>query len=173
MRNRAYILLVLVALLLQIAVLNNLSITPLVAPTIYILVLLFPPIETPQWKMLGIGLLLGAFMDLTMGSAGLNVIVTLPIAYFRRMLLFSLTGLSTLSTEEGTPTVKRLGLRFHRYAIAVIVLHSLLFYAVEWLSLQNIGFLALRTLCSTIISLILDYTLILLFSKHLSAGQKR
>ncbi|MBR2326024.1 MAG: hypothetical protein IKA49_01530 [Alistipes sp.] len=173
MRNRAYILLVVVVLLLQITVLNNLAITPLVAPTIYILVLLFLPIEKPQWQMLGIGLLLGLFMDITMGTAGLNVIVTLPVAYFRRMLLFSLTGLSTLSTEEGTPTVKRLGTRFHNYAIAVILLHSLLFYSVEWLSLQNLGFLSLRILCSSVVSLILDYTIILLFSKRLSAGQTR
>lgn len=168
MRNRAYILLVIVVLLLQITVLNNLSITPLVAPTIYILVLLFLPIEKPQWQMLGIGLLLGLFMDFTMGTAGLNVIATLPVAYFRRMILFSFTGLSTLSTEEGTPTVKRLGTRFHRYAIAVILLHALLFYSAEWLSLHNLGFLALRILCSTIVSLILDYAIITLFSKRLS-----
>lgn len=74
-----------------------------------------------------------------------------------------------MSNEEGVPTPKRLGVRFHRYVVAVVILHSLLFYSFEWLSFSNLGVLALRILCSTAVSLMLDYTLILLFSKRLSA----
>ena len=169
MRNGTYILLVLVVLVLQGLVLNNLAITPLVAPMVYIVLLIFLPIETPQWKMLGAGLLLGVVMDLMMGTVGLNTLTTLPIAYFRRVILFSSAGLSSMSNEEGVPTPKRLGVRFHRYVVAVVILHSLLFYSFEWLSFSNLGVLALRILCSTAVSLMLDYTLILLFSKRLSA----
>ena len=56
MRNGAYILLVVVVLLLSL-VLNNLAITPLVAPMVYILLLISLPIETSQWKMLGAGII--------------------------------------------------------------------------------------------------------------------
>lgn len=160
-------MLTLVVLFVQIVVLNNLSITPLVAPTVYIILIAMMPIESSQWKMLSIGLLLGLLMDLTMGTAGLNTIVTLPIAFFRRPLLFASTGMSAMSKEEGVPSVKRLGVRFHRYFITLIVLHSVLFYMVEWLSFANFEILTVRILCSTLCSLFLDYIIITLITKRL------
>ncbi len=160
-------MLTLVVLFVQIVVLNNLSITPLVAPMVYIILIAMMPIESSQWKMLGTGLLLGLLMDLTMGTAGLNTIVTLPIAFFRRPLLYASTGMSAMSKEEGIPSVKRLGSRFHRYIITLIVLHSLLFYMVEWLSFANFGVLMTRIICSTLCSLILDYIIIMLITKRL------
>lgn len=169
MRAKVYTMLTLVVLFVQVLVLNNLSISPLVTPTVYIILLLMMPIESSQWKMLGIGLVIGVTMDLCMGTAGLNTIVTLPIALARRSLLFALTGMSPMSKEEGIPTIKRLGVRFHRYFIVMIVLHSVLFYLVEWLSFDNIGVLMLRILCSTLCSLLLDYIIIILFMKRLSA----
>ena len=162
-------MLTVVVLFVQVFVLNNLSISPLVAPMVYIVLLLLLPIESSQWKMLGAGLLLGVLMDITMGTPGLNTLVTLPIAFFRRPLLFALGGLSSMSKEEGIPSVRRLGLRFHRYFVVMIILHSLLFYFVEWLSFDNFGILVLRILCSTLCSLILDYIIISLFMKRLSA----
>ena len=168
MRTRVYIMLTLVVLFVQVIVLNNLSVSPLVSPMVYIVLILLMPIDSSQWKMLGAGLLLGLLMDITMGTAGLNTMVTLPIAFFRRPLLFELGGLSSMSKEDGVPSVKRLGPRFHRYIIVMVVLHSLLFYFVEWLSFDNFGTLVLRILCSTLCSLVLDYIIISLFMKRLS-----
>ena len=169
MRTKEYIILTLVVLFVQIFVLNNLSISPLVAPMVYIVLILMMPIESSQWKMLGVGVLLGMLMDLTMGTAGLNTLVTLPIAVFRRPLLYALSGLAAISKEEGIPSVKRLGVRFHRYIIVVITLHSVLFYLMEWLSFDNLATLILRIVCSTLCSLLLDYIIIILFTKRLSA----
>jgi hypothetical protein len=169
MKSNGYIMLTLVVLFVQVFVLNNLSITPLVAPMVYIVLIAMLPIELSQWKMLGIGLLLGVVMDATMGTVGLNTLVTLPIAFFRRPILFAFTGMSSISKEEGVPSVKKLGVRFHRYIIAIVVLHSLLFYFAEWLSFDNFGTLLLRILCSTLCSLVLDYIIILLFVRRLSA----
>jgi hypothetical protein len=168
MKLKGFLLLTLVVLFVQVFVLNNLSASPLVAPMVYIVLIVLLPIEFSQWKMLGIGLAWGVLMDLTMGTMGLNTLVTLPMAFFRRPILFAFTGLSEMSKEEGIPTVKRLGGRFHRYAIAMIVLHSVLFYLAEWLSFDNIGTLVLRIVCSTLISLLLDYIIIILFMKRLS-----
>ena len=162
-------MLTLVVLFVQIFVLNNLSISPIVAPMVYVVLLVMMPIESSQWKMLGVGLLLGVLMDITMGTVGLNTLVTLPLAVWRKPLLYAATGLSVVSKEEGVPSVKRLGIRFHRYAITMIILHSLLFYFAEWLSFDNIGTLLLRILCSTLCSLVLDYIIVMLFMKRLSA----
>ena len=162
-------MLTLVVLFVQIFVLNNLSISPLVAPMVYVVLLVMMPIESSQWKMLGVGLLLGVLMDITMGTVGLNTLVTLPLAVWRKPLLYAATGLSVVSKEEGVPSVKRLGVRFHRYAVTMIILHSLLFYFAEWLSFDNFGTLLLRIVCSTLCSLVLDYIIIMLFIRRLSA----
>jgi hypothetical protein len=168
-RTRAYVMLTMVVMFVQVFVLNNLSVSPLVAPMVYIVIISMMPIESSQWKMLWVGLLLGVVMDLAMGTAGLNTLVTLPISMFRRPLLYALTGLSPMSKEEGVPSVKRLGLRFHRYIIVLITLHSIFFYFVEWLTFDNLGVLLLRILCSTLCSLVLDYIIIMLFMRRLSA----
>lgn len=171
MRWRGFILFSLVVLLVQTILLNNLALSPYVAPMVYIAIVAMMPIESSQWKMLGVGLLLGLLMDFTMGTAGLNVLATLPVAYLRRPMLNVLCGLSSISNEEGIPSIKRLGVRFHRYIIVLVVLHSLIFYSFEWLSFSGIGFLVLRILCSTLLSLALVYLLILIFSKQLSRRQ--
>lgn len=158
-----------VVLFVQLFVLNNLSITPLVAPMVYIILILLLPLEYSQWKMLAAGLILGVLMDVTMGTAGLNTLVTLPVAFFRRPLLSLFGGFSSISKEEGIPSIKRLGMRFHSYFIGVVVLHSVLFYFAEWLSVDNFGTLLLRILCSTLTSLALDYIILTLFHKRLSA----
>ena len=162
-------MLALVVLFVQVFVLNNLSITPLVAPMVYIILILLLPLEYSQWKMLAAGLILGVLMDVTMGTAGLNTLVTLPVAFFRRPLLSLFGGFSSISKEEGIPSIKRLGMRFHSYFIGVVVLHSVLFYFAEWLSVDNFGTLLLRILCSTLTSLALDYIILTLFQKRLSA----
>lgn len=162
-------MLVLVVFFVQVFVLNNLAISPLVAPTVYITLLLLLPIEYSQWKMLVAGALLGFIMDVMMGTAGLNMLVTMPIAFFRRPLLSVLGGVSSISKEEGIPSSRRLGVRFHRYFIIMVVLHSLLFYFAEWLSFDNLSVLMVRIVCSTICSLVLDYIIISLFTKRLSA----
>ena len=171
MRWRGLILFSFVVLLVQIVLLNNLALSPYVARMVYIAIIAMMPIETSQWKMLGVALLVGGLIDLTMGTAGLNVLATLPVAYFRRFILGLLCGLSSISNEEGIPTIKRFGSRFHRYLIVVVLLHSLIFYSFEWLSLSGIGFLVLRILCSTLISLVMIYLLIIIFSKQLSRRQ--
>ena len=168
MKSNTYWIFVFVVFFVQVFVLNNLSMSPLVSPMVYIIPLLLLPIEYPQWKMLLAGLIIGVVMDLTMATPGLNTMVTLPIAIARRPLLFALGGLSSISKEEGIPSMKRLGVNFHRYIIVMVVIHSVLFYMLERLSFEYFGTLSLRMLCSILVSLILDYIIIMLFIKRLS-----
>lgn len=169
MNSKVYWIMVFVVFFVQAFVLNNLSITPLVAPMVYIIPLLLLPVECPQWKLLLAGLITGVVVDITMGTVALNTMVTLPIAMARRPLLFALGGISPMSNEEGIPSVKRMGMHFHRYFIIMVVLHSILFYFAEWLSFDNFGVLMLRILCSTLCTLLLDYVIVMLFMKRLSA----
>ncbi len=155
--------------MLQIFLLNNLTISTRFAPMVYAVCIIMLPLEISQLRILLVGLLLGVIMDLTMGVNGLNVIATLPIAFFRRPILHLAAGVSDLAKKDGIPSPERLGgHRFHRYVVSMVVLHSLLFFGFERLSFDNFGFFLSRLLCSTAASLALAYLLIFVFMPKLS-----
>ncbi len=165
----AYILFFAVVAVLQIFLLNNLSVSVYVAPVIYAVCIIMMPLETPQIVMLVIGAALGALMDVTMGTNGLNVAVALPVAVLRRPILYALADLSNLAKIEGVPSAERLGdFRFHRYVVTMMVMHTLLFFGFEWLSVHNFGFFLARWLCSTAVSIAIAYPLIYIFTPKLS-----
>ncbi len=170
MNNRgAYILFFAVVAMLQIFLLNNLTVSVRFAPMVYVVCIIMLPLEISQMRILLVGLLLGVLMDVTMGVNGLNVVATLPVAFFRRPILHFVAGFSDLAKADGVPSPERLGgYRFHRYVVSMVVLHSMLFFGFEWLSFDNFGFFLTRLLCSTASSLALDYLLIFLFMPKLS-----
>lgn len=168
MKNRyQYILFVVVVLLVQILLLNNLTFSPYVAPIAYIVLIILTPLGTSSLKMIFVGTLLGLVMDLAMGTIGINVAATLPLAYFRRPILHFFASYADMDGEGGVPTPLRVS-GFHNYVVAMVVLHCLLFFALEHLSLQNLGFMALQFVISTLISLAVVYFFIGIFTSKLT-----
>lgn len=102
-----------------------------------------------------------------MGTIGLNVLATLPIAYFRRPILHFAASYTDVDNEGGVPTPRRIG-RFHNYVVAMVVLHSLLFFGFEHLTTANFGFIVLRFVCSTASTLLLTYFFIAVFTPKLT-----
>lgn len=162
-----YILFIAVVLIVQIVLLNNLTFSTYVAPLAYIVILIMLPLGISPGKMFIAGLTLGAVMDITMGTIGLNLLATLPIAYFRRPILHFAASYADVDNDGGVPTVRRIG-RFHNYVVAMTVLHSMLFFGFEYMSLSNFGFMALRFLCSTVISVGFVYLFIAIFTPKLA-----
>ena len=161
----SYILFFIVTLMVQIFLLNNLTVSVLFAPMAYIVCVIMMPLDSSPLKMLLTSLAIGLLMDLTMGTEGLNVIATLPMGFFRRPILNLVAGFSDFDKEESAPSVQRLGVyRYHRYIVTMVVLHSLLFFGFEHLTFDNFGFFAARLACSTLASLAMVYFLQLLFN---------
>lgn len=160
----AYILFFVAVLALQVLLLDQLMVSVWVAPIIYAACLIVLPLETPPVVMVCAGVVLGVVMDATMGLCGLNVAVTLPLAFYRRHLMRLVTGISDAAREEGVPTPRRMGrARFWQYATAMIALHVLLFFVLESFSLGNFGYFALRLVCSLAASLALTGVLLTIF----------
>lgn len=170
MRGQGQYIIFVAVVLLQIFLLNNLTFTTLLAPTLYILCIVMMPLDSSPLKMLLAGLALGVLMDVTMGCCGLNTLTILPIAFFRRSLLHLTAGFSDFDNEGDIPSVKRLGRhRFHRYIIVTIVLHSTLFFLFENLSFAHFGHFLARLVCSTLSTLALAYLMLIIFIPKLSA----
>ena len=170
--SSSYILFFVVTIALQVLLFNNLTIGTLIAPLVCIACIIMMPLSSTPLRMLCVGVLLGALMDITMGVVGLNVIATLPVAFFRRPILHFLADYSDIDNEGGIPSPKRLGtFRFHRYVVVMVVLHALLFFGFEQLSFDHFWFFVGRLIVSSASTLAVVYLLLAIFTPRLTAAK--
>lgn len=167
-RESQYILFITVVLLVQIILLNNLSISTYIAPLAYIVCIIMMPLGSSSLKMIFAAVALGAIMDFSMGVEGLNVIATLPVAYFRRPILHFVASFSDVDSDGEVPTSRKIG-HFHYYVVAMVLIHSAIFFAFEHMTTAHIGVILLRFLLSNIITLAIVYFFIAIFTPKLTA----
>ena len=87
-------------------------------------------------------------MDGTMGTDGLNVIATLPVAFLRPWII-GLFYTREDPREGGIPSAARFGkVKFIRYIAVCVLLHHSLFFSFEALSWVH----AARTLLRIVVS---------------------
>ncbi len=159
-----YIALFLAAVLSQIFIFDGLSTSVLLAPLVYVVFILLLPIETPQILMLSLGVAMGLIMDATMGTAGLNSISTIFIAYFRAPILRSIIGGKRLS-DRGVPSHILLGNSgYMRYLIIMILIHHTIFFLFEALTFAHILYMLIRLVFSSSVTLLFVWLIARLFS---------
>lgn len=152
-RTLPYIVLFLATTLLQAFFFNNLALGPWCSPLVYVAPLLLLPLETRPVVLLGTGLLAGLAADYAMGTAGLNVAATLPIAFLRPNLAALVS--SHEERDEGVPSPERMGARVYWSYLALLVgLHHLLFFGLEALSWELLPRTVLRIVASGAVTLL-------------------
>ncbi|MFI3282837.1 MAG: rod shape-determining protein MreD [Rikenellaceae bacterium] len=151
-RFTPYSILFVVVSLLQILFFNNLSVSVLLSPLVYIVFILLLPLQITHFGILMAGLGLGVLMDLSMGLAGINTVSTLFIAFFRPYLL-NLTVSKESLVGSGVPSDVRLGVwAYTRYLVFFVLIHHAIFFGLESLSIENLGYYAVRFLVSSLFS---------------------
>lgn len=164
-----YILLFLVSVLLQIFLLDNLSISIYLSPLVYITFIALLPMETPPIVMLLSGLLMGLTMDWSMGLEGINTATTLLATQSRSMLLGMAAGKESVR-EGGVPTVWRLGnYSFMLYLMLFVGVHHLSFFLLESLSWSLLPYTLIRFVVSWIVSICFVWLLSQLFANKLAS----
>lgn len=166
-RTGYYILLFAVVALLQIFFFNNLLLWSCFAPMVYVAFVVMLPLSASAIAVLLAGLAMGVTMDLTMGTAGLNTIATLAVAYLRRPIL-NLTLGADIVRDGGLPTMSRMGsYQFWQYITIVVVLHGVVFFGFEAFTTNYLWYQFLRFLVSTAASVVFVRLIIALFTpKH-------
>lgn len=163
-RTLEYVILFVVMTLLQIFLFSRIGVSMYVHPLAYIAFIILLPMEIAPVALLGLALLTGVTMDFFMATAGINTIATLFAAFCRPTLLTLLVGKDEVR-DGGVPNVNRLGnKKFIRYASAMIVLHSAVFFILETLSWSYFYVTALRIVLSSAVTLVLVYFCQKLFS---------
>ncbi len=163
-RTLPYLLLFAAAVLLQVFLFDNLTISVYFNPLVYIAFVLLLPLDTPHVGLLAAGLALGVTMDFAMGAAGVNTIATLFVAFVRPWVLGLFTGRDD-AREGGVPSPERMGPRkFVHYLVVAVLLHHTLFFLLEALSFSHLMHTALRIAVSSACSVLFIWLIARLFT---------
>ena len=118
------------------------------------------------WVML-LAALMGLMIDLLTGMGGLNIIASTAIGFMRPMLLNAAVGHNT-SADDTMPALHRLQAKnLAWYIILMVVVHSLLYFLLETLSLSNLHHTLLRLVVSDIAACVMIWYLVKLFTEKI------
>ncbi len=139
-------------LAVQIAIFNNMNFLGFIMPLPYILFIILYPVNSNKSALLLSSFLLGLTMDLFSNSGGIHTTACLILAYYRPYLFKFAFGVSyeyqTVKLNEAlTPE------RFSFILLAVIIHHFTLFI-LEAFQVSFIFDILIRTLLSTIFTII-------------------
>lgn len=164
-----------ILVLIQVLILNNITLRwwsepsgfPVFIPYIYPLFILLLPFEIPVWGLLISGFILGLSVDTFTNTAGMHAFATVLMAYLRPNVLSALLPRNLSEYSGMQPSLRTMSWGpFLVYSGFLIVLHHLLFFSIELWNLSNVGHLLLKTLASTVTSMLFIIVYLLLFTRQ-------
>ena len=152
-----------ILLIVQVMVFDNLGFGTYIHPYIYVLFVLLLPFDTPKWRLLIDGFLIGIAVDIFNGTPGLNAAATVFMA-FSRSFIIGITSRKSDIEDKDAPTVTEMGLQwFAVYALMLLLLHNLVLFWLEAFSIRLLGLVLAETVLSSLVSLLLIIIIIYIF----------
>lgn len=150
-------------MLLQIFLVDNISLSVYFHPLIYVAFIILLPLDSkPVWMVVN-SALLGLMIDVMTGMGGLNVIASTATGFLRHHVVNMVTGHSS-GIDNSSPALNRLPEKnFRWYIVAMVVLHSTIYFLMESLSLHHILHTLLRIVVSDIAAVVFIYYFVKLF----------
>ncbi len=140
--------------LVQVLILNNICLFGLATPFVYVYLLLTLDRDIDRNALMALAFLLGLAVDIFSNTPGVNAGASVLVAFMRPGLLRLFSPRDEYENFE--PGIYTLGIwGFVRYAVATTLLHHTALYALEAFSFANMGYLSLRILCSTLLTVLL------------------
>lgn len=140
--------------LVQVLFLNNICLFGWATPFVYVYFFLTLDKDIDRNALMITVFLLGLTIDIFSNTPGVNAGASVLVAFLRPGLvqLFSPRG----EYENFEPGIYTLGFwAFVRYALVMVLLHHTALFCLESFSFGNIGYLSLRILCSTLLTMML------------------
>lgn len=163
-KNLLYAGAFIVLVLLQIFLLDNISLGVFFHPMIYIAFIIMLPLDVkPLWVLL-LSTLMGITIDMLTGMQGLNVIATAATGFMRPFMLRLAVGHAT-GADDSVPSLHRLSTKHLAWYIALmIILHSAIFFLLESLSLSHLPYTLLRLVLSAAMATLMSWYIVKLFT---------
>jgi rod shape-determining protein MreD len=150
-----YLLRFVVIILLQLLVVNNIELSSMVNPYIYVVFILMLPINMKPWKVLMISFMVGGVMDAFSSTPGLHIAAANLMGYLRS---FYLSAATTKEDQESnnTPSISRKGIVWYSiYCFLFIFIHHFVLFFLEIYTFREFFSTLIRILLSTFVSLLL------------------
>ncbi len=162
-RALQFILLFVGLWLLQTLLLDNLDLGIYIHPMAYLALVILLPMElAPVWVLLSAAAL-GALVDLSSGTPGLNSAAVMLVAFARPLLLQLAVGKEDIH-DGGLPTSARIGMAgFLRYAFALALVHCMAYFTLEAATWSYFYLTALRIVLSAVVTTVVVCFIQLLF----------
>jgi len=156
-------------ILIQVYVLNKIPhLHRFITPYIYFLFILWLPFSVSRMWLLVIGFFTGLILDYFMMTPGLHAAACSLIAYVRPFIINILTPKDSSEFNYREPSPK--AMQWTPYAVYVFVLtllHHGYMVFLEWLDVGNFLDFLIKVVTTTGISLLLIFTVELLFPRRL------
>lgn len=167
-KHFTYLWLALSILLVQIFLIDNISIAMWLRPMIFPLVVLLLPMEWRMvWTLLS-ALAVGVAMDLALGGSGLYTASLLPLAVLRPWIMFLTTGRTVEHGDQSALLSRMLTKQIMLYVAGGILLHHAMFFMLESLSFATPLRLVATILLSTLLTLVISAPIIQLFKSKIA-----
>ncbi len=153
--------------LLQIFLVNNISLGLYFHPIIYTAFIIMLPLDLKHiWVML-MAMLMGLTIDMLTGMGGLNTIASTAVGFMRPMLLNAAVGHNT-ATDDTMPALHRLQTKnLAWYIILMVFVHSMIYFLLETMSLSNLHHTILRLVVSDVVAVIMVWYIVKLFTEKI------
>lgn len=141
--------------LLQILLVNNIQISGMINPYIYVLFILLLPFETPGWLLLTAGFILGLTIDLFMNTPGMHAVSTVLMAFLRPSVL------AAISPRDGYDPGTKPGLFYYgfkwflKYTVILVFIHHLMLFYLEVFRFSEFFSTFIKVIFSALTSIIL------------------
>lgn len=147
----------------QVFIFDNIRFGNYIHPYVYMLFVMLLPFETPKWRLILDGFLIGMAIDIFSGTPGLNAAATVFMAYVRPYVINAMTRKSDIE-DKTEPSVTEMGVNwFFVYGLLLLILHNLVLFWLEAFSIKLLGIILLEVLLSAPISLIVIILIIYIF----------
>jgi len=148
----SHILRFLTLLLLQVFVLNNVVLTGVFNPCVFVYFLLVLPLNIPRAWLLLLGFLAGLVLDFFTHSIGINAFVCVLIAFMRPFMINAVQPPGGYENDD-RPTIGGMGFRwFLTYSLPLVFVYHLVLFLVETLSVNQLGFVLLKAVVSALLA---------------------
>jgi hypothetical protein len=156
----------LLLVLFQVFVLNNLNLFGYLNPFVYVLFIILLPFRTNKLFILILAFITGLTIDVFGDTPGLHSAATVLMAFIRPSVISGFFGKIEF-TQNDAPDMKKLGFRgFSKYAFVLVLVHHFSLYFMEAFSFSRFFETLKTTLFSALLSMVLIYIIVFLFSRN-------
>jgi hypothetical protein len=138
-----------------------------IVPYLYYLFILWLPFSISRLGLLALGFLCGLLLDYFKMTPGLHTAACVLVAYARPFVVNLLLAKETTELNYNEPSPRGMGWGpYMMYVFILTLLHHTYLTTLEWLQFGTLLHLLIKITATTAISLLLIFTVELLFPRH-------